>query len=72
MKKIYGVTPWRKRYAEEVFHIPKEKTDVLMMGADDDSIQFEIKDQIRKKIRKKHQIGNHDYLSVSGGRLSEN
>ena len=32
VEKVYGVTPWRKTYAEDYFGIPKEKTDVLIMG----------------------------------------
>ena len=31
--RVYCVTPWRKKYAEDVFGIPENKTDVLIMGA---------------------------------------
>ena len=70
--RIYGVTPWRKTYAEEIFGAPKEKTDVLVMGADDDAIPFSSRESVREKIRRDHQITDHEFLIVSGGKLSGN
>lgn len=72
VNRIYGVTPWRKTYAEEVFGAPKEKTDVLVMGADDDAIPFSNRDKIRERIRKEHRVADHELLIVSGGKLSGN
>lgn len=67
--KVYGVTPWRKTYAEDYFRIPAEKTDVLIMGADDEKIDFANKAAIRDRIRKEHGISNTDFLVVTGGKL---
>ena len=72
ISRIYGVTPWRKSYAEQVFGAPKKKTDILIMGADDDAIPFSERDRIREIIRTEHKIGKDEVLIVSGGRLSEN
>ena len=72
ISRIYGVTPWRKSYAEQVFGAPKEKTDILIMGADDDAVPFSERGRIREKIRTEHKIGMDEILIVSGGRLSEN
>ena len=41
ISKVYGVTPWRKTYAETVFGVPASKSDVLIMGADDNNIDFD-------------------------------
>lgn len=69
--KVYGVTPWRKTYAEDYFGIPDEKTDVLIMGADDEKIQLSEKESIRKKIRIKYNIAEKDFLIVSGGKIDK-
>lgn len=68
---VYGVTPWRKKYAEEYFQIPKDKTDILIMGADDEKIDFKNRDFLRESVRKKHNITNEDFLIVTGGKIDE-
>lgn len=69
--KVYGVTPWRKTFAEDYYHIPSSKTDVLIMGADDDKIDFKHRNQIREQIRKKNSISDSDFLIVTGGRIDK-
>lgn len=72
VSKVYGVTPWRKTYAEDFFGIPKAKTDVLIMGADDEKINFQERFVIRQRIREKYQIGEEDFLVLSGGKIEGN
>ena len=67
--KVYGVTPWRKDYAEDYFNVPKNKTDVLLMGADDEVMDFEGRTLHRKVIRDKYNIKDDEYLIVSGGKI---
>lgn len=69
--RIYGVTPWRKIYAEDYFKIPNSKTDVLIMGADDDKMKLDEKDRIRKKIRYKYKISDNQFLIVTGGKIDK-
>lgn len=69
--KVYGVTPWRKTYAQDYFRIPPKKTDVLIMGADDDKIDFFQREALRTEIRQKNQIGPGDFFVVSGGKIDE-
>lgn len=69
--KVYGVTPWRKTYAEDYFKIPKNKTDVLIMGADDEKIDYKNKNLIRERIRNDYGVKNHDFLIVTGGKIDE-
>ena len=71
VEKVYGVTPWRKKYAEEYFKIPSDKTDVLIMGADDEKIELKNKGIIRTKIRKKYSISKNDFLVVTGGKIDK-
>lgn len=67
--KVYGVTPWRVLYAQEHYKIPANMTELLIMGADDDSINFENRQKIRTQIREEHQISNEDFLIVTGGKI---
>lgn len=69
--KIYGVTPWRQQYAQEVFGVPSEKTDVLIMGADDDRLDFEHQDLFRTELRQKYGIKNNEFLIVTGGKIDQ-
>jgi len=69
VNRIYGVTPWRKMYAEDYFKIPSNKTDVLIMGADDEKIDFINSKKIRKEIRDKYTISDSDFLVVTGGKI---
>ncbi len=69
--KVYGVTPWRKTYAEDYFKVPKNKTDVLIMGADDEKIDYKNKNLIRERIRNDYGVKNHDFLIVTGGKIDE-
>ena len=72
ISKVYGVTPWRKKYAEEYFRIPREKTDVLIMGADDEKIDFQNRSSIRETIRNSYGISPQDFLIVTGGKIDKN
>lgn len=67
--KVYGVTPWRQQYAQEVFGVHPDKTDVLIMGADDDQLDFENRDRYREQIRRNYGIGDDDFLIVTGGKV---
>ncbi len=71
-KKVYGVSPLRKEYAEKVFGISKKKTDVLLMGADDEKLEILNKDNIRSAIRKKYGIKDDVFLVISGGKIDKN
>ncbi len=69
--QVYGVTPWRRLYAEEYYHISPKKTDVLIMGADDEKIDFAHREKIREDIRRRNNIADKDFLIVTGGKIDE-
>ncbi len=70
--RVYGVTPWRKTYAEDYYCISSDKTDVLIMGADDEKINFAKRDEIRAEIRLKYGIEDEEFLIVTGGKIAAN
>lgn len=67
--KVYGVTPWRKMYAEDIFGIPSSKTDVLIMGADDEKLRFDKREEIRTAIRNQYGVRTDEFLIVTGGKI---
>ena len=70
--KVYGVTPWRKKYAHEIFGVPQSKIDLLIMGADDEAIDFLNKKSIRENVRNKYDIKEDEFLIVTGGKIDKN
>ncbi len=72
VEHIYGVTPWRKEYAEKYYRISPRKTGVLLMGADDEKIDFANKKSIRENLRRQYNIPEDKFLIVTGGRIDNN
>lgn len=68
---VYGVTPCRRQYAVDIFSVPQEKTKVLIMGADDEKMDFKNRAAIRNIIRSKYRIGSGEFLIVSGGKIDK-
>ena len=69
VSKVYGVTPWRKTYAEDYFAVPSDKTGVLIMGADDEQIDFANRETIRARMREQYGVTEKDFLIVTGGKI---
>lgn len=70
--KVYGVTPWRIQFCEEIYHIDKNKLDLLPAGADDEKLDYDNKGTIRRTLRKKYDIKDSDFLIVTGGKIDKN
>ena len=68
-EKYWGVTPWRCQYLNEVYHIPNDKIDLLVMGGDDRYINLNQKSEIRNEIRKSLCINEEDFVIISGGKI---
>lgn len=68
-EKFYGVLPARVNFLNEMYNIPKDKIDLLVMGADDDEINKSERSNVFKQYRKKYGIGENDILLVTGGKI---
>lgn len=68
---FYGVTPSRCKFLEDELGIKKDKVKLLVMGADDDNLQFDSRYIIREKIRTEYHINNDDFLIVTGGKIDK-
>lgn len=70
-EKFYGVTPLRCDFLRDIYKIPIGKIELLLMGADDEKIDFNQKDQKRQIIRNIHGISENDFVIVTGGKIDE-
>ena len=66
---IWGVSPWRIEYLTEVFKIPRSKIGLLVMGGDEDYIDWDNKQNIRKAIRNQYNIPENAFVVISGGKI---
>lgn len=66
--KFFGVLPARVNFLNEVYKIPKDKIELLVMGADDELVQkarLEDKTPIKEKLG----ITQDDFVIVTGGKI---
>lgn len=68
-EKFFGVTPARVEFLKDVFKISGDKTELLVMGADDESVKQAEDPGERKRIREQYQIDEQDFLVVTGGKI---
>lgn len=68
-ERVWGVTPWRVIYQQEIYKVPKEKSGLLVMGGDESKIDWDNRLEIRKSIRGKFNIPLDATLVVTGGKI---
>lgn len=67
--KFYGVLPARVDFLKNVFGIKPEKCELLVMGADDESVTRVANGEVRRSFRLKYGIEESDFLIVTGGKI---
>ncbi len=68
-KKFYGVLPARVDWLKNVYGLPDEKCELLVMGADDEAVQQALSEQSQQSFRRKYGIKQDDFLIVTGGKI---
>ncbi len=68
VEKVYGTTSWRKTFAAEIYGIPEDKLDTLIMGVDSEKLPKD-HSATRDKIRRKLGIPERAFMLVTGGKL---
>lgn len=71
VKRWYGVLPARCDFLNELYKIPKNKIELLVMGGDDDKILNSMDKNYIKKLKTKYGIKNKDLLLVTGGKIDK-
>lgn len=69
VKKFFGVMPSRVDFLQNIYGISADKTDLLIMGADDESVERAAKKEIHKEVREKYGLQPEDFLIVTGGKI---
>ena len=69
--KFYGVLPARVDFLKNLYKLPPEKCELLVMGADDDLVEAAEKPEVRKEIRSKYHIAEDDFLIMTGGKIDQ-
>lgn len=70
-EKWFGVLPARVDFLHHVYGIPKEKIDLLVMGADDDCAKAAREPDTRRAYREKYGVAEDDFLIVTGGKIDK-
>lgn len=68
-KKFYGVLPARVDFLKNVYDLPAEKCELLVMGADDDLVEASENNQSIYELRKLYNIESDDFLIITGGKI---
>ena len=66
---FYGVLPARVDFLKDVYGLPKNKVEILVMGADDKQVERVEKERIREKIRGQYKVEENDFLVMTGGKI---
>lgn len=67
--KFYGVLPARVDFLKNIYKLPPEKCELLVMGSDDDKIEEAAAKNARQTVRQKYGIGDGDFLIMTGGKI---
>ena len=70
-EKIYGVLPARVEFLKEMYGLNNKKVALLLMGAEDDLIDYEHHNEIRAYLRERLNIKPDDFVVVTGGKIDE-
>lgn len=70
-RKFYGVLPARVDFLTDVYGLPKEKCELLVMGADDELVEKAKNSGARERIRERYGIADNDFLVVTGGKIDQ-
>lgn len=69
IRTFYGVLPARVDFIKKMYNVPEEKTQLLVMAADDRLVEKYDTEENRKNVREKYHIKNCDFLIVTGGKI---
>lgn len=66
---FFGVMPSRVDFLKNIYGIAPSKTELLVMGADDECVAHAEEPEVQKVVRQKFGIGQEDFLIVTGGKI---
>ncbi|MFL2136568.1 glycosyltransferase [Ruoffia sp. FAM 24228] len=70
-KKFYGVLPARVDFLVDIYKVPQQKVELLLLGAEDDKVKKALNKRNIRQIRENHSIEEDDFLIVTGGKIDD-
>lgn len=71
-EKFYGVTPARVDFLVDIYKLPKEKVELLPLGADDELVEKAKSPEIVADKRKEYGINSDEFVIFTGGKIDHN
>ena len=68
-EKFYGVLPSRVDFLVDLYGLPKEKCELLVMGADDEKVLEAKNLEQCRALRKRYGVKEDDFLIMTGGKI---
>lgn len=69
VERFWGVLPARVDFLVENYGLPREKCDLLLMGADDDEVSRASDPAVRTAVRERFGFAEDDFVVVTGGKI---
>lgn len=69
--RFYGVLPARVDFLVNMYGLPKEKVELLVMGADDELVEKAADPSVRIRIRNQYGFDQDDFVIVNGGKIDQ-
>lgn len=69
VERFYGVLPARVDFLRDLYGLPEEKCELLVLAADDDLVEHAEEAEIIEKTRDRYQIEEKDFVIVTGGKI---
>lgn len=66
---FWGVLPARVDFLIENYGLPREKCNLLVMGADDDEVDRVSRPEVREAVRLRFGFSESDFVVVTGGKI---
>ena len=70
-KKFYGVLPVRVDFLKDIYGLPSEKCELLVMGADDELVEKAKASGSKERIREQYGIKENDFLIMTAGKIDQ-
>lgn len=71
VEKYFGTLPIRNRFMKEVYGIPEDKIELLVMGVNEKKLPSK-PDLVRGQFRKKYSINDDAFVLIAGGKIDAN
>lgn len=71
VKRFYGVLPARVKFLTDVYGVPSDKCELLVMGADDDEVTLVKDEKISSDLKPKLGIDDDMFVILTGGKIDK-